>query len=244
MIKVLDKGFVEFVDSMGNDLTIVNSARISFGKRKDKLDDKDIKLIKYLVKEKHFSPLRHCYLQFHIKAPEFVMRQAYKHIIGIEWTSGGEKYNDTAFNEKSGRFVEYEPEFYVPIEFRAQSANSKQASTDGDIGSKLTGIPVGEYENPQCTVKRLYEESVGESYENYKSLLKAGLSREQARCVLPFCLYTEVYWSASLQAVAHFVKLRNHKDAQYEIREYAKAVEQIATEKFPIGFKALIEQEV
>ena len=110
--KVLDKGFVQLLDFCGTDLTVVNSARVSFGKRKETYDKSDEKLVKYLAKHKHFSPFRHLIVQLHIKAPEFVMRQAYKHVVGIE-TSSSHSTKDHAWNEISGRYVPVE-EYYFP----------------------------------------------------------------------------------------------------------------------------------
>ena len=124
--EVLDKGFIEVVDSLGNDLTVVNSARVSFGKRKEKWDKSDERLVRYLAKHKHYSPFRHLQVQFHIKAPEFVMRQWYKHVVGIETTSNSST-KDHAWNEISGRYVEYD-EFYEPTIYRKQSDDNKQAS--------------------------------------------------------------------------------------------------------------------
>ena len=111
-MKVLDKGFVEVIDTLGNDLTVVNSARVSFGKRKTKWDKSDERLVRYLAKHKHHSPFRHLQIQFHIKAPEFVMRQWYKHVVGIETTSNSST-KDHAWNEISGRYVPVE-DFYTP----------------------------------------------------------------------------------------------------------------------------------
>ena len=127
---VLDKGFIEVVDSLGNDLTVVNSARISFGKRKFEWDKSDEHLVRYLAKHKHFSPFRHLQVQFHIKAPEFVMRQWYKHVVGIETTSNSST-KDHAWNEISGRYVPVE-DYYTPDVFRAQSDDNKQAS-EGEV---------------------------------------------------------------------------------------------------------------
>ena len=110
--KVLDKGFIEVIDSLGNDLTVVNSARVSFGKRKETFDKSDERLVRYLAKYKHYSPFRHLQVQFHIKAPEFVMRQWYKHVVGIETTSNSAT-KDHAWNEISGRYVPVE-DYYEP----------------------------------------------------------------------------------------------------------------------------------
>ena len=124
-MKVLDKGFIEVIDTLGDDLTVVNSARVSFGKRKTKWDKGDERLVRYLAKHKHHSPFRHLQIQFHIKAPEFVMRQWYKHVVGIETTSNSST-KDHAWNEISGRYVEYD-EFYQPEVYRKQSEDNKQA---------------------------------------------------------------------------------------------------------------------
>jgi thymidylate synthase (FAD) len=249
MTDVLNKGFVNLVDHMGSDLSVVNAARISFSKRKDKLDDSDKKLIHYLAKHKHTSPFRHTALQFHIKAPEFVLRQWYKHVVGCEWTSGENRFVDHGWNEISGRYVKYEPEFYVPSSFRPQAQNNKQASEDGDLSDVIVNedecahrMPDGKVFNfvSPYKVKTLYEDTLCEIFHAYEDLIKAGVCREQARCLLPVCFYTEVYWTASLQAVVHFCKLRLDEHAQYEIREYAKVVSTLIREKFPISFDALI----
>ena len=124
--KVLDKGYIELIDTLGDDLTPVNAARVSFDGFSESFTDKDRKLSKFLIKHKHFSPFRHQHCMFIIKAPEFVMRQWYKHVVGIETTSN-HPTKDHAWNEISGRYVPYE-DFYKPTEFRKQSENNKQAS--------------------------------------------------------------------------------------------------------------------
>src|ERR1044072_3599697 len=121
-------GSIELVDHMGSDLTVVNSARVSFGKRKTQLDESDTKLINFLAKHKHWSPFRHVQFQFHIKAPEIVGRQMYKHIIGADYA-----FKDHAWNEISGRYVEYDDEFYIPSMYRKQSDSNKQASIGESI---------------------------------------------------------------------------------------------------------------
>ena len=219
MIKsdVLDKGFIEVVDSLGSDLTVVNSARVSFGKRKDKFDKSDERLVRYLAKYKHYSPFRHLQVQFHIKAPEFVMRQWYKHVVGIETTSNSST-KDHAWNEISGRYVEYD-EFYEPTEFRKQSEDNKQAS-DGLI-------------DDQKNTSILWTTAQQHSVSAYKEMLKRGMAKEQARSILPLTLYTEVYWTASFQAVMNFIELRNEKTSQIEIQEYAKVMLEQMKEVFP-----------
>ena len=145
-IDVLDSGFIEVIDHLGDDLTVVNSARVSFGKRKTMYEDGDRKLVTFLAKNKHYSPFRHMIVQFHIKAPEFVMRQWYKHVVGIETTSSSAT-KDHAWNEISGRYVVYEEEFYCPSVYRKQSEDNKQASVneetdDGILPSYFTSTSV------------------------------------------------------------------------------------------------------
>ena len=125
-ISVLDKGYIELIDTLGDDLTPVNAARVSFGGKSNRFSQKDRRLSKFLIKNKHFSPFRHQHIQVIIKAPEFVMRQWYKHVVGIETTSN-HPTKDHAWNEISGRYVPYD-DFYEPTEFRKQSDDNKQAS--------------------------------------------------------------------------------------------------------------------
>ena len=185
---VLDKGFVEVIDSFGSDLTVVNSARVSFGKRKEKFTDGDRKLVRYLAKYKHFSPFRHIQVQFHIKAPEFVMRQWYKHVVGIETTSNSST-KDHAWNEISGRYVPVE-DFYTPEIFRQQSEDNKQ-STEGAVEDQETAKH--HWDVVLCFWTK----------EQYDKLLKMGVGKEQARGILPLNQYTEVYWTGFLFEAHH-----------------------------------------
>jgi thymidylate synthase (FAD) len=222
-IEVLDKGFIELIDHLGNDLTIVNAARVSFGKQKTEMTDADAKLIHYLASHKHMSPFRHIQLQFRLKAPEFVMRQWYKHVVGINYN---ERCVDHAWNEISGRYAEYKPEFYYPNKFRKQNTDNKQASIDEEV----------DYPDHART---WYKEAIEQSYVVYSMLIRNGVCKEQARCVLPICFYTEVIWTASLEAVANFIRLRDHEGAQWEIREYAKAVRELSKQVAPVALEAL-----
>ena len=219
--KVLDKGFIEVVDSLGNDLTVVNSARVSFGKRKTKWDKGDERLVRYLAKHKHYSPFRHLQVQFHIKAPEFVMRQWYKHVVGIETTSNSST-KDHAWNEISGRYVEYD-EFYQPEIYRKQSDDNKQASEGQFEKSEY------DYQFVDINWTNAHEICVSA----YKQLIEIGMAKEQARCILPLTLYTEVYWTASFQAIMNFIELRNEKTSQIEIQEYAKSLLECMYDTFP-----------
>jgi thymidylate synthase (FAD) len=218
--KVLDKGFIEVVDSLGDDLTVVNSARVSFGKRKKYWDKSDERLVKYLAKHKHYSPFRHLQVQFHIKAPEFVMRQWYKHVVGIETTSNSST-KDHAWNEISGRYVEVE-DYYIPNVWRKQSEDNKQAS-EGTLTEVQNSRAIHSYNTALTTTMNMYERLV----RDY------GVAKEQARVILPLSQYTEVYWTASFQAIMNFIELRNEKTSQWEIQQYAKVMLELMKETFP-----------
>ncbi len=217
-LAVLDRGFVKLVDHMGSDLSVVNAARVSFGKRKEVFDEADGKLISYLAEHDHTSPFRHTALTFHVKAPIFVFRQWMKHRIASE------------FNEVSGRYVEFpEDEFYVPEVFRRQAKVNKQGSegqVDGEAGDQARAV---------------FQDSCRNAVAQYKNLIALGVCREQARCVLPLGLYSEVYWTVSLQAAAHFIRLRTDGHAQWEIQQYAHAVRRMVEELYPHALKALLE---
>jgi len=217
-LAVLDRGFVKLVDHMGSDLSVVNAARVSFGKRKEVFDEADGKLISYLAEHDHTSPFRHTALTFHVKAPIFVFRQWMKHKIASE------------FNEVSGRYVEFpEDEFYVPEVFRRQAKVNKQGS-EGQVD-----VEAGDQAHA------LFLETCRNAVAQYKKLISLGVCREQARCVLPLGLYSEVYWTVSLQAAAHFIRLRTDGHAQWEIQQYAHAVRRMVEELFPHSLKALLE---
>ena len=217
---VLDRGFVRLIDHMGTDLSVVNAARVSFGKRKETLDEADEKLLKYLAGHDHTSPFRHTALTLHVKAPIFVFRQWMKHRIASE------------FNEISGRYVEFpEDEFFVPDHFRKQAKVNKQGS-EGTLA-----------EAEAAPAMAAYLAACRNSVTQYKALIALGVCREQARCVLPLGLYSEVYWTVSLQAAAHFIRLRADSHAQWEIQQYALAVRQVVEGVFPSGLKALLGQD-
>ena len=217
--QVLDKGFIEVIDSLGSDLTVVNSARVSFGKRKTKFDKSDARLVRYLAKYKHYSPFRHLQVQFHLKAPEFVMRQWYKHVVGIETTSSSST-KDHAWNEISGRYVPVE-DYYYPSVWRKQSEDNKQAS-EGVLDDLQ-----------QKRMNDTYNEFMRQVEMTYSRMIDAGMAKEQARIVLPLNQYTEVYWTASFQAIMNFIELRNEKTSQWEIQEYAKVLLELMFDVYP-----------
>ena len=216
-IDVLDKGYIEVVDSLGDDLTPVNAARVSFDGFSETFEEKDRKLSKFLIKHKHHSPFRHQHAMFIIKAPEFVMRQWYKHVVGIETTSS-HVTKDHAWNEISGRYVPYD-EFYEPTEFRKQSQDNKQAS-EGLVKDQIS-----------ATIK--WRETQMKTIETYNQLLEMGVAREQARSILPLTVYTKVWWTASFQSIMNFIELRDEPTSQVEIQEYARAMKKIVLTLFP-----------
>ncbi len=217
--QVLDKGFVEVIDTLGSDLTVVNSARVSFGKRKEVYDKSDRALVKFLAKHKHFSPFRHMMVQFHLKAPEFVMRQWYKHVVGAETTSSYPT-KDHAWNEISGRYTPV-TDYYIPEVWRKQSEDNKQAS-EGELDDLQ-----------QKRMTHLYERYLLEVERVYETMVKSGMAKEQARVVQPLSQYTEAYWTASFQAIMNFIDLRDEKTAQWEIQQYAKSLKEMMYDIYP-----------
>jgi thymidylate synthase (FAD) len=248
-----NQGFVALIDHMGDDRTVVNAARVSFGKRIETFDpEKDSKLLDYLAEHKHMSPFRHPQISFHLKAPEAVMRQAYKHVVGIGWTPNECPIKDHAWNEISGRYVMYE-DVYEPAMFRPQSEDNKQASEDGDLSQVEAPAIIGDsefvekygkllmYNVDGLNVRTLYQLSVDFSKKAYQALVDAGVAKEQARLVMPFSTFTEVIWTCSLEAVVHFVKLRTHAGAQWETREFAEAIQKLTEQHYPYSLEALLK---
>jgi thymidylate synthase (FAD) len=182
-------------------------------------------LVKFLAENKHFSPFRHLIVQFHVKAPEFVMRQWYKHVVGIETTSSYPA-KDHAWNEISGRYVPVN-DFYIPKEWRKQSDDNKQAS-EGLVAE-------------QDKAKAVFSKAMDEIQDCYNKLLELGIAKEQARIILPLNQFTEVYWTASFQAIMNFIDLRDDAHAQWEIREYALAIKEFMYELFPETTKIWFE---
>ncbi len=231
-IETLDDetGFVSLVDRMREDpaLKVVNSARISYEKLKSGFDEKDQKLCGYLWKHGHTSPYRHSFFTFHWKAPLFVFRQAFKYQVGSTWrtyeveghTVEVEVFDvlyDTdkgcSWNEVSGRYVKWSPEFYVPQTMRSNPPHgSKQASVD--LPSDFDHAGEREQMLAECHA----------AFERYETRIERGVAKEIARTVLPQNLYSQAYWTVSLQGVLHFLEQRLASDAQFEIRRYAEAV--------------------
>jgi thymidylate synthase (FAD) len=213
---VLDNGFVQYVSHMGDDLTVVNAARVSFQKISEEFTDKDGKLIAYLAKHKHWTPFAHPQITLRIKAPIFVRTQLFKHKVGF------------TENEVSRRYVSDPPSVYFP-RWRGKPTNgAKQGSEDF--------MPVDDDYN---TVNRHYELTVREALLTYDELLKRGVAPEQARAVLPQGTYTEWWWTGSLSAFARVYAQRSDPHAQWECQQYAHAMSAIIAPLFPHCWAAL-----
>jgi thymidylate synthase (FAD) len=235
---------VTHVDHMGKDLSVANAARVSFGKKSDldwsdpwsppKLREKDAKLIRYLAEHKHISPFGHCFASFHIKAPVFVARQLVKHKF-LRW------------NEISRRYVDNDPEFYVPDVWRGRSEDKKQGSSEEVITEFL--VEGGDRYTPDH-LKSMME--INDGYDSvmqesclslYRDFIKAGVSPEQARMVLPQSMMTEWYWSGSLDAFADMCNLRCKPDTQAETRFVADAISEEMEKLFPVSWEALTKEK-
>lgn len=208
---------VTLIDSMGSDENVVNAARVSFAKECVDFSEKDVKLINYLAKHGHWTPFAHAFLSFRIKAPVFVARQLVKHQVGLAW------------NEVSRRYVDDEPEFWLPSNegWRGKPVNAKQGSTG------IMPDPDIEVATPPLLALRY-------AFECYTELIKAGYAPEQARMVLPQNTMTEWLWSGSLAAFARVVKLRLDPHAQAETREIAEGIEAAVPSEFKHSWEALV----
>ncbi|WP_373479855.1 FAD-dependent thymidylate synthase [Geminocystis sp.] len=217
------KSRIELIDSMGNDLSIVNDARASFEKTSSQLQDQDIKLIKYLITHNHTSPFRGVIFKFKVKAPLYICRQWWKHVIASN-------HNDEqlGWNEKSFRYVAIDDsnEFYIPTIFKQQAKSNKQA-TSGSLEESQNNLAIAIYQQ-QCEA----------SYEAYSKLLALGVGREQARGVLIPSVYTSWVWTASLQSLLHFIDLRAGEGAQSEIGAYAQAIIDLVSPIVPEAIQA------
>ena len=226
-VDVLDGGFVRYIDHMGSDLMIVNAARVSFAKESSweyndsefavgHLSEKDKRLIKYLAKNNHWTPFAHPQISLHIKAPVFIRTQCFKHKIGF------------VENEISRRYVKDKPEYYTPFWRNAPTDGAKQGSS-------------GFFKYPE-ELSNKYQNICDDSVEMYLSLIDDGVAPEQARAVLPQSVYTEWYWTGSLSAFARFYKQRLDNHAQWEIQQYAAAIDKIISYIFPESWRVLIER--
>ena len=211
-------GFVELIDTFGDDLTVVNAARVSFDKTSFELTDGDKKLINYLAKHDHISPFFHPQARFRIKMPIFVCREWFRHTIGL------------ARNEVSRRYVDSDPECWVPA-----ADNIRERDPKVKQGSKATAVDDAE------AVHLLMRDQTDSALNTYYTLLDRGVAPEVARSVLPQSMYSEFMETGSLAAYARICKLRLDPSAQKEIREYAGIVQSMLHERFPVSWKALCD---
>lgn len=214
---LLDKGFVELLDTFGDDLTIVNAARVSFHKESTEMSKRDEGLIRFLAEHNHVTPFFHPQVRMRLKMPIFVAREWFRHQIGF------------ARNEVSRRYVDEPPECYVPDVVRARDAKLKQ-------GSKAEGVQNND------EARAFIEESNRIAMEKYDTLLKMGVAPEVARTTLPQGMYTEFIETGSLAAYARLCNLRLDPGAQWEIRQYAEAVVAMLEPRFPVSWKALMSK--
>ena len=212
-------GCVEYVQHMGEDITVVNSARVSFGKHKETMDEKDKKLIKYLIRHRHTSTLEHCSVTFRFVVPLFVRSQHHRH---RTWS----------YNEISRRYTDKDISFYQPLSFRTQHKSNRQASNENELINPVI-IPDLHGTGYEVKASSLIKKATSESVTLFNTLLSAGVCREQARMVLPQNLYTEYYGTVNLNNLLKFVDLRIHEGAQWEIQKVAEACLQIAVDLFP-----------
>lgn len=212
MIAVHDKGFVKLIDHMGDDERIVTSARISTNQGV-KTPKEDAQLIDYLMRNRHTSPFEQVLFTFHLKMPIFVARQWVRH-------------RTARMNEISGRYVEFEAEFFLPEELRIQSENNHQASEDGF-----------DPHNNEIMIQHMIAEQ-NDAKAEYKEYLNHGVARELARINLPLSTYTEFYWNIDLHNLFHFLRLRTHHHAQKEIRDYAEVIANLIQPIVPMAFES------
>lgn len=212
-------GKVEYVSHMGTDLTIVNSARVSFGKHKEELDEKDRKLIRYLVDHKHTSTFEHNLVTFRFVVPLFVRSQHHRH---RTWS----------YNEISRRYTDENLAFYEPATFRTQHKSNRQASNAEELINPMVPVPYNNagFQGDASAVVRDWNEK---AVKLYNDLMEAGVCREQARGILPQNLYTEFYGTVNLSNLLKFIDLRTHEGAQWEIQKVAEACLEIATDLWP-----------
>lgn len=215
MIEVLDKGYVDLIEHYGNDLTIVNAARVSFDKYSPEFTEKDAGLINYLMKNKHGTPFEMIDCTFRVKLPIFVAR---------EWM----RHRMASYNEMSGRYVELKKEMYVPKTEHVREQRGKP----GNYYYEPTAV------HTATIAQNIIETNNEKCWEQYQELLNMGIAKEQARLVLPLNIYTEFIFKANLRSLLNFIALRNHEHAMFEIKEYAVAIEELIKEIVPITIES------
>jgi len=217
-IDVLGDGFVRLDAAMADDLSVVNAARVSFGTRRDEMDERDVGLVGFLMRERHGTPFEHNAFRFHVRCPIFVMREWIRHRIG-------------SFNELSGRYAKIDEAFYVP----AVEDVRTQVGKPGAYTFESVAPDVAE------RTRERMEESYAAAYAAYEAMLADGVAREVARSVLPVGIMTEFFWTVNARSVMNFLSLRNTEHAQREIRRYAEAVEALFETQMPVTHRAFVD---
>jgi thymidylate synthase (FAD) len=216
-ILVLDHGFVRLDDSMADDLSVVNAARVSFARRKEEMDDSDAGLIRFLLRERHGTPFEHNSFRFHVRAPLFVAREWFRHRVG-------------SFNEFSMRYARATDDFYVPEPEDVRT----QVGKPGSYSFETVDPELAEATREE--LRAVYDEA----YATYERLVERGVARELARLVMPVGAYTEFYWTVNARSLMNFVSLRAAETAQREIRRYAEACERFLEAKMPVTYAAFV----
>ncbi len=217
---MLGDGFVRLDAQMGDDLSVVNAARVSFGSHADVLDERNQGLVRFLMRERHGTPFEHNAFRFHVRCPIFVAREWFRHRVG-------------SFNEMSGRYTELAEAFYVPAAEDVRSQVGKPGAytfqpVDADVAERT---------------RSAMQASYAAAYATYRSLLDEGIAKEVARSVLPVGIYTEFFWTVNARSIMHFLSLRNHETAQREIRVYASAVEELWSAHMPVTHAAFVTND-
>jgi thymidylate synthase (FAD) len=240
---VLDKGYVRLVDSLGDDLSVVNAARVSYDKESPEFSDKDERLLAFLWKHQHTSPFRHAALTFEVYAPLIIARQWWKHVVASAAID-----DQNGWNESSRRYITEEPAFYTPSagEWRKAPENSKQGSGDPMVWTNSLSFGVNSWKfNNIRSYGNSWTHELERFYRHAESLyhdaLDAGIAPEQARLFLPaYGMYVRWRWTVSLHGALHFISLRKHSEAQHEIQLYANAIEEFVKERFPHSYEVAI----
>lgn len=211
-------GFVALQDFAGSDVGVVNAARVSFAQQSEVMSKVDEKVLFFLMRERHGSPFEHNFFKFHVKAPIFVFREWMRHRI-------------SSFNEMSGRYTTLKNEFYIPLEENIREQVGKPGNYQFSQLDKKTA---------KAAVTTIKKETQS-AWRAYQKLLDLGVAKEVARAVLPVTTYSQMIWSVNARGLMNFLSLRNATDAQYEIRVYAQAIEDILAETMPLTHQAFIE---
>jgi len=219
-IRLFEHGFVRLDGAMASDLSVANSARVSFAKRKEVLDESDEGLIRFLMRDRHGSTFEHNAFRFHVRCPLFVAREWFRHRVG-------------SFNEESARYHQLEGDFYVPAPEDVRSQVGKPGSYS------FERVPADVADGVRIDLSEHYERT----YRLYRELIDRGLAKELARCVLPMGTFTQFYWTVNARSLMNFISLRAAETAQLEIRRYADAVEELFAELMPVTHAAFVAND-